>query len=585
MFLLSSCPKQYREESDKACTPHETISRSRAVLDRFGGVLAESRRIDTGRLGIPVYLSMCGPRALSVMPTRKQMGKGASPVLAEASALMELIERFSYFTFWSEGSNFVPLTWTQAAGRYPNLMDLGEVLRSTGETMDRQDATDLLDLVSWRFAPALNVTRSREEMVPLDWFKKLNEFNGSSAGNTPEEAILQGACELVERHVSTLVDRRCPVLPTIDPSSFNDPVLTKLHRCFTENGIKLVLKDFTLGYPVPTVGALAYDPANFPGLSEIVFTAGTASSPTKAAIRAMTEIAQLAGDFHTGSNYEASGLSKYTTLEQARWIWGGDLVALDSLPTVEDDNILVELRSLCTGLERQGFTLFSVDTTHPDLSIPSCYNVVPGFLFRERTPEASLGLFIGRILAEEHTMEQGLAGLGLIERIYPQAPFLPFFHGMLHLRAGDPDHAITRFLEAAEAQHSAEDRALSTFYAAYVLTTQGRWGEAIPLLDKAIDQDPLVQEYFNLRGVARYRCREFEPAAGDFQRALSLNGGSAMDYANLGLCYKAMARHSMAADFLRLALEIDDSLHFAREALADLRSGSGKGNLPAQTSD
>ena len=577
MIVLKSCPKRHRDELDKACSPLETVARSRAVLDRFGGVLAETRRIDNGRLGIPVYLSMCGPRALSVMPTRKQMGKGASPVQAEASALMELIERFSYFTFWSNAAHFDLLTWTEARERFENLIDLGEMLRSTGESLSEEDTVDLLDLVRWSFCPALNVTANREVMLPLDWFKKLNEFNGSSAGNTPEEAILQGACELVERHVSTLADRRNMVLPTIDPASFDDPILIRLHRCFTDQGIKVVLKDFSMGFPVPTVGALAYDPANYPGLSEIVFTAGTASSPSKAAIRALTEIAQLAGDFNTGSSYEASGLSKYTTLDQARWIWEGSMVGLDTLPTVEDDNILSELTLLCSRLHRQGFSLYSVDTTHPELDTPACYNIIPGFLFRERTPEASLGLFIGRILAEEHAPEEAEAGLATIARIYPQAPFLPFFQGMLSLRTGEPELAHEHFLAAAEVQKGPEDRALALFYAAYALTLRERWREALPYLDRAIEQDPLVQEFFNLRGVARYRCSQYEPAAGDFQQALNLNGGSAMDYANLGLCYKALGRRNMAADFLNLALEIDGNLEFARKALDEMEAPGTSG--------
>jgi ribosomal protein S12 methylthiotransferase accessory factor len=578
MFLLSDCFKQYREDLDKACPPEETVSRSRANLDRFGGVLAETKRIDTGRLGIPVFMSMCGPRAMSVMPTRKQMGKGASSVQAEASALMELIERFSFFTFWSNPSPTPPLTWTEARKRFPDLIDLDEILRSTGETLTDKETIELLDLIHWRFCPALNVTKSREEVLPVDWFKKINEFNGSSAGNTPEEAVLQGACELVERHVCAIVDRRNPILPTIDPTTFGDPILDRLHRCFVDNGIKVILKDLSLGFPVPTVGALAYDPANFPGLSEIVYTAGTAASPAKAAIRALTEVAQLAGDFHSGSNYEASGLSKYTTLEQTRWIWEGELVSLDSLPSIDNDNILAELTQLCSGLEQQGFSLFSVDMTHPELNTPACYNIVPGFLFRERTPEASLGLFIGRILSEEYPLEQAQSGLATIERIYPHAPFVPFFHGMLELRAGDPTQACRRFLAAAEGQKSTEDRALAMFYAAYALTTQERWKDAIPLLDRAIDQDPLVQEYFNLRGVARYRSEEFEPAAEDFQQALNLNGGSAMDYANLGLCYRSMGRSSKAVDFLKLALELDASLEFAGKALSELQEQASQSN-------
>ena len=62
-------------------------------------------RIDSGRLDIPVYLSLLGVDARRVVPTHKQMGKGATPVQAEASALMELVERFSFFSLYCRRSS------------------------------------------------------------------------------------------------------------------------------------------------------------------------------------------------------------------------------------------------------------------------------------------------------------------------------------------------------------------------------------------------------------------------------------------------------------------------------------------------
>ncbi|PIV99543.1 MAG: hypothetical protein COW41_07620, partial [Deltaproteobacteria bacterium CG17_big_fil_post_rev_8_21_14_2_50_51_6] len=47
----------------------------------------------------------------------------------------------------------------------------------------------------------------------------MNEFNGSSAGNCAEEAISQGICEVVERHVSSLVSRGRLKTPAIDLDS------------------------------------------------------------------------------------------------------------------------------------------------------------------------------------------------------------------------------------------------------------------------------------------------------------------------------------------------------------------------------
>ncbi|WP_284710889.1 YcaO-like family protein [Desulfovibrio aminophilus] len=572
MIRLTDCFKAYTEDQDKAASPAETVARVRGLLEaRCAGVLEETRRVDTGRLGIPVFLSVCGPAARDVMPTRKQMGKGASPEQAEASALMELVERFSYFSFWADPEHFQHLSWSEAKRRFgAGLMDISRILQSVGEDLPREQAESVMDLVRWRFHPALDVAAGNEVAAPLDWFKKLNEFNGSSAGNSFEESILQGACELVERHVSALVDREHPALPTLDPASFHDEVLLRLCRAFSDNGIVLLLKDFTLGLPVPTVAALAYDPATFPAMSEIVFTAGTAASPAKAAIRAVTEVAQLAGDFQTGRVYEASGLSKFTSLDQIRWLEQGPLVPLDSLPCVEDRNILRELEALARGLERQGYRLYSVDTSHPDLGVTTNYNFVPGFEFRERTPNRGLGLFVGRMLAEEAPPADAERGLAVLDRTYPGAPYLPFFMGLLRLRQGRNQDAAASFAEAEPIQPAAEERALAAFYQAYAMTQAGLWEECIPHLDRAVLQDPEVKEFFNLRGVARFKLKRYQEAMTDFQAALALDSGSAPDLANLGLCHKFLGHAEEALDYLGTALELDPSLDWARGHFEEL---------------
>ncbi len=332
MIELKDCVKEYTTDQDKACSPVDTVKRVKGLLaEKCKGVLAETDRVDTGRLGIPVFVSKCGPEAKKVMPTRKQMGKGASPEQAEASALMELVERYSYFYFWADEGNFTELTWSEAQAKWPGeVMDISMITRSVEEDISEEKAVRLMDTNRWRFHPALNISTGEHEYVPLDWFKKLNEFNGSSAGNTFEESISQGGCELVERHVCAVIDRSRQVVPTIDPKSSDDPVLARLVECFESNGVTLILKDFTLGYPVPTVAAVAWDSKSFPALSEIVFTAGTAASPVKAAVRAITEVAQLAGDFETSRVYEASGLPKFTELDQVKWLEEGEVVSLDT---------------------------------------------------------------------------------------------------------------------------------------------------------------------------------------------------------------------------------------------------------------
>lgn len=572
MIEIHSCPKGYVADLDKTCTPEETVATAREALTRSGKrILAQTRRIDTGRLGIPVFMSLCGEDALGIMPTRKQMGKGASAPQAEASALMELVERFSYFSYWDNPENFQPMTWSQAREAFGDrLLPISYMIQSVTDGVSEDDAARILDLLPWRFAPVTDLGAGQEFMAPLDWFKKLNEFNGSSAGNTLEESMLQGGCELVERHVCAVVDRTRQETPSIDPASFTDPVLIELYEKFSANGLKVILKDFSLGLPVPTVAALVMDPATFPHKSEIVFTAGTASSPEKAAIRALTEIAQLGGDFETGSNYEASGLPKFTHPEQCAWLTAGDVVSIHSLPSNQDADIATELVNFCARLKGQGFTFFSVDTTVPELGISANYNFVPGFLFRERTPMASLGLFVGRVLAEDMDPEEALAGLEVLQEIYPDAHYLPFFRGLVALRQGEIDQAASWFARAEPLQPEADDRGLAAFYQAYALSQQGQWTETIPHLDRAVTHCPEVKEYFNLRGVAYFKQQQYAGAAANFELALALDSGSAMDLANLGLCHKFMNNAEKARELLGEALALDPSLEFARTHLSEL---------------
>ncbi len=573
MFKLTSTPKHYTLDQDKAVSPAETVKKVKERLAELNiEILSAVKRVDNGRLDIPVFLSVAGSGARMFMPTRKQMGKGATRDQAEASAVMELMERYGFFTFWKRDPHAFEGSWSEAKAHFGDkLINISEIIKSVRDAGTADQAAQALDLIKWKFFPVLQVGTEQTVYAPLEWFKKLGEFNGSSAGNTDAESVMQGACELVERHVCCIIDEAGQPVPTIAPESIDDPVLSGLLQRFRGNGIILLLKDFSHGLPVPTVAALAFDPATFPEKSEIVYTAGTASSPAKAAIRAVTEVAQLAGDFNSGACYEASGLPKYSQFQDIAWLQKGPAVPLGSLPSLEADDVLAELRALCSGLAGQGFNLYSVDTTNPDTKVPTHYSFVPGFRFRERDVNASVGLFVGRILAEEHSDAEAEAGLAKLERIYPQTHYLPFFKAMLAMNKGEAEKAALLFAQAEPLQPDKESKALAAFYQAYVLTGLERWAEALPILRRAVEYCPEMKEYHNLAGVCCYKLQNYAEAARYFEYIVRhLDKGSVMDIANLGVCNKFLGNKEAAAHYLTAAIEIEPGLEFARRHLEDL---------------
>ncbi|MDY6851995.1 MAG: YcaO-like family protein, partial [Thermodesulfobacteriota bacterium] len=378
---LKDCFKTYTLDQDKAFSPEETVTRvkkrlAQAELD----ILKKTERIDGGRLGIPVYISECGLDALKIMPTKKQMGKGATPAQAEASAIMEIIERYSFFHF-RRNNSFIKASYAEVQDQALPFEHLAASVHHDPNDLDR--ARQALDGLVLSWTPALNLTQGQEFLVPFDWFYEINEFNGPAAGNTLEEAVMQGLAEVVERHVSALVCRGRLKQPSIDTASLQSPVARELVEKFERRGIKTFIKDFSLGMGIPTVGVLAYDPATFPNLSEIVFTAGTATDPEKALIRALTEVAQLAGDFNSKANFVASGLPKYTDLAQAGYVIApGPFVSVSGLPDIRDDNIKIEIEKTAKALAGQSFEVYVINTTHPRINVPAVYTIVPTPLMR-----------------------------------------------------------------------------------------------------------------------------------------------------------------------------------------------------------
>ena len=97
---LTDCFKTYTYDQDKVFSPAETVTRFKKRLAEVDlDILKEVRRIDNGRLDIPVYFSVTGQDARQVIGNKKQMGKGCTEEQSQASACMELGERFSFFSF------------------------------------------------------------------------------------------------------------------------------------------------------------------------------------------------------------------------------------------------------------------------------------------------------------------------------------------------------------------------------------------------------------------------------------------------------------------------------------------------------
>jgi len=569
-IILQDAYKGYTVDQDKIIAPEETVRRLR---ERLAGldlkILDQTLRIDKGRLDIPVYFSYCGRDAAALTGTKKQMGKGATPAQAEASAVMELAERFSFFSFVKNPANFTVNTYKEMGDSALPFEMIARSVHDDSEDLDR--ARRIFEELPLKWTSAYNLTRDRIVMVPFDWFYAINEFNGPSAGNCIEEALSQGICEIVERHVSSIVSRRRLRLPAIDPDSATDPAVQAMVAKYRSAGIELFLTDFSLDTGIPTVGALAYDPNTFPGKSEIVWTAGTTPDPEKALSRALTEVAQLAGDFISGSNYVASGLPKFTRLEDAEFVTRpAETVALSSLPDLSNENIRLEVENLIAALARRDFEILVVDIRHRDLQVPAFYTIVPGAHFRERAQGNSVGMFSARLLFENHPPDEAIAHLQRFESLLPGKYYMSFYLGASLLALGEPEKALEHFREALNRRPPVEEMATIYSYSGICHKELGQYRRALKVLQEGESLDDERTDIYNLKGFCYFKLKEHEEALRCFKRVIALDPTSAIDYANIASNYRDLGDSDQAIRYYVMALELDPTLAFARESLERL---------------
>ncbi len=569
-LILQDALKTFSHDQDKIITPSETIQRFKDRLALTGlQILDDIVRIDNGRLDIPVYFSICGPAARAAIGNYKQMGKGATPEQSQASAIMELGERFSLFSFYGNENNFV---YAPVSDLKEPTMEFEWIAQSVDDvSKDREISQQFFNQLPFQWTWAHNLTRGDTVMIPFNWFWTINQFNGSCAGNGIEEALCQGISEVVERHVSSVISHQKRKVPLIDPDTVEDPVARELIGKYRANGIELVLSDFTLDMGIPSVGALAWDPATFPDRSEIVWTAGTMPSASKALCRALTEVAQLAGDFNSGGNYEASGLPKFRSLDEARYVTQpGRSVDIANLPNLGNDNIKIEVAYCLEALAARNMDVFVVDVTHADLAVPAFYTIIPGTHFRERAPNASVGMIVSKIITETYPPGLAVDALKAFDAKLSNKYYTQFYLGQIHLNQGNLEAAVEHLTCAAELEPPAEDLASIYTYLGICYKESEQFQTALSALEKADDIDSERTDTLNLMGFCHFKLQEHDRAIDCFEKLIALDPSSAIDYANIASNYRAMGKRSKAIEYYQLALKLDDSIEFAKEHLAQM---------------
>ncbi|MFG1971167.1 TOMM precursor leader peptide-binding protein [Nonomuraea fuscirosea] len=238
-------------------------------------------------------------------------GKGRTEVQARVSALCEAIERYSGVWRGEE-----PVTEAAYADLDPAVAVHPESLLhfSEGQYAGREewnkDPAHRLHLVPERFrtdlpvdwSPAWSLTEGRERLVPSGYawyghpdlerhFYCVGDSNGNASGNSVEEAVLQGFCELVERDAVALWWYNRARRPAFDLDSLRDPYVDTVREFYQGMDRDIWLLDITTDLGIPAFVGVSHRKGH--PVEDVIVGFGAHLDPRIAAIRTLTEVNQF----------------------------------------------------------------------------------------------------------------------------------------------------------------------------------------------------------------------------------------------------------------------------------------------------
>ena len=237
-------------------------------------------------------------------------GKGVTAAQAKASAVCEALERHCGVWRGDEPARRAAFADLPDAIHPDRLQGFSAAQFATRHALDPTDALvtrvpepfDVHAPLLW--AEARSLVNGRQCAIPAAWaYYAVPDAagqsvvvccsNGCAAGNTRDEAVLQGLLELVERDAVAMwwYHRLCR--PAIDLDGVSHPTLDAVRRACTWLDRDLWALDLTHDLGVPVVVALSRRRSEDVGGPEhIVFGFGAHLDPAIALLRALSELVQ-----------------------------------------------------------------------------------------------------------------------------------------------------------------------------------------------------------------------------------------------------------------------------------------------------
>ena len=418
-LALRPSPKNIHNSGGvRAVSPEETLARYRHLISPVSGVVTwVARTTEESDSWLHVYWagSNVALRSRELSSLRRSLrsksaGKGSTRRQSEVSALCEAVERYSGAFHGDEVHRRARFADFVTAGEWEAIHP-NDVQLFSDRQLDDADRINagghpynvvpprLDPEAELEWSPVWSLTQGRHRYLPTSMLygmpaecrggaDLIADSNGCAAGNTLEEAILQGFFELVERDAFAVWWYNRLQMPVVDLDSFGDEYLASARGYYHGLGRELWVLDVTgdLGIPVFVAVSRRTDKET----EDIIYGAGAHTDPHIAALRAVCEMNQFL-NWVQGSERGGAGYTVDDPL--CLWWWKHARLAdhpylapaPDDSPrgkadySVPDTADTLEDVERCRALvEARGMEFLVLDQTRLDIGMPVVRVIVPG---------------------------------------------------------------------------------------------------------------------------------------------------------------------------------------------------------------
>jgi|SRR5271157_228023 len=378
-ITLKKTPKGYRKDTHRVVPPEETLKRVEKVLPGIGVTrVAEISGLD--RIGISVYSAIRPGSAKGSISV--YAGKGATPVEAKVSVMMEAVERYSSEFQKTDKKRVVIGTFADVSNGKTAIDPKSLILPGMLMPNVRLDWFDGFDLIHKKEVLLPCNAVFHPYLSPFKLFR--SNTNGLASGNTLEEAIFHGLMEVIERDAMSIAEATRDSGKAITISK-KDGLAFELYEKFGKANIDVKLWYLPTDTGIPTVLA-ASDDKELLDPSLLVMGVGTHMDASIAVIRALTEVAQSRATQIQGAREDTDretivrtiGYERMKRLNRHWYMDSKETVPMKDLPDLSTDSHKGDIEKAIKMLKGSIDAVIVTDLTRDDVGIPVVRVTVPG---------------------------------------------------------------------------------------------------------------------------------------------------------------------------------------------------------------